>query len=57
MANEILNSLSRIDGELNISNIFAFCFNIATFLATILLLALLYDINKQNKTKQGVKND
>ena len=49
------NSAIRLTGYYR--GMFAFCFNIATFLATILLLALLYDINKQNKTKQGVKND
>lgn len=48
------NSAIRLTGYYR--GMFAFCFNIATFLATILLLALLYDINKQNKTKQGVKN-
>lgn len=39
-----------------LSNILAFCFNISTFLATILSFAIYYDIYKQNKTKQGVKN-
>ena len=57
------NILKKYDYDLVVkstgffSNIFAFCFNISTFLATILSFAIFYDINKQNKTKQGVKND
>ena len=56
------NILKKYDYDLVVkstgffSNIFAFCFNISTFLATILSFAIFYDINKQNKTKQGVKN-
>ncbi|MDY4860180.1 MAG: hypothetical protein SO144_04730 [Campylobacter sp.] len=56
------NILKKYDYDLAVkstgffSNIFAFCFNISTFLATILSFAIFYDINKQNKTKQGVKN-
>ena len=57
------NILKKYDYDLVVkstgffSNIFAFCFYISTFLATILSFAIFYDINKQNKTKQGVKND
>nr|WP_321318845.1 hypothetical protein [uncultured Campylobacter sp.] len=37
--------------------IFAFCFNVATFLSLILSFVLYNDIKKQIKSKQGVKND
>lgn len=36
---------------------FAFCFNVATFLAFILSFVLYNDIKKQIISKQGVKND
>lgn len=39
------------------SGTFAFCFNVATFLAFILSFVLYNDIKKQIKSKQGVKND